>query len=76
MKIVLIGSGNVATVLGRLFIKNGHTIQSVISQNIDHAKTLADEFLSEYNNFSKPINMDCDLVIISVSDYGIENIIT
>ena len=68
--------GNVATVLGRLFIKNGHTIQSVISQNIDHAKTLADEFLSEYNNFSKPINMDCDLVIISVSDYGIENIIT
>lgn len=76
MKIVLIGSGNVATVLGRLFIKNGHTIQSVISQNIDHAKTLADEFQSEYNNFSKPVNMDCDLVIISVSDYGIENIIT
>ncbi len=47
MKIVLIGSGNVATVLGRLFKKSGHVIQDVVSKNLDHAKTLADELQSE-----------------------------
>lgn len=76
MKIVFIGSGNVAHVLGRLFVSKGHSIQSVISQNIDHAKTLAEELKAEYADFSKPVNMNCDLVVISVSDYGIENILS
>ena len=76
MKIVLIGSGNVATVLGRLFKKSGHVIQAVVSKNLDHAKTLADELQSEYADLTKPVNMNCDLVVISISDYGIEDILS
>ena len=52
MKVVMIGSGNVATVLSRLFIKNGHSILQVISRNIDHARALADELNVNYSDLT------------------------
>ncbi|MBN8835120.1 MAG: hypothetical protein ABS68_09980 [Niastella sp. SCN 39-18] len=74
MKIVLIGSGNVATVLGRLIIKNGHTVTHVISPHVENAATLANELNCTYSHCKQPITPDCDLVILSVSDSGLENI--
>ena len=50
MRIVLLGSGNVATVLGRLFISSGHSIEQVYSRNMDHASTLASEFNAPFTN--------------------------
>ena len=74
MKIVLIGSGNVATVLGRLIIKNGHTVTHVISPHIENAGILAEELKCTYSHCKQPIVPDCDLVILSVSDSGLDNI--
>lgn len=41
MKVVIIGSGNVATVLGRLVQGAGHTIVKVYSRHLAHAEALA-----------------------------------
>ena len=42
MNISILGSGNVATLLSKAFIKVGHTIDAVYSRNIEHAQTLAE----------------------------------
>ncbi len=76
MKIVLIGSGNVATVLGRLIVEKGHTVKQVISQDINHAKLLATELKASYADTSVAVDMDCDLVIISISDSNLEFVLS
>ena len=42
MNISILGSGNVATLLSKAFIKVGHTIDAVYSHNIANAQTLAE----------------------------------
>lgn len=68
MKIVIIGSGNVATVLGRLFVKSGHSIVQVVSRNEEHAKILADEFKCSFANNNGTIDASAELYLIAVSD--------
>jgi predicted short-subunit dehydrogenase-like oxidoreductase (DUF2520 family) len=74
MNIVLIGSGNVATVLGRLMKSFGHTIKEVVSRNEMHAQTLA----AELNVIAQPgINSttkDAHIYIIGVTDNAIETV--
>ncbi len=43
MQVVMIGSGNVATVLGRMIIRAGHVVRQVYSRNAAHAALLAKE---------------------------------
>ncbi|MBS1497172.1 MAG: DUF2520 domain-containing protein [Bacteroidetes bacterium] len=74
MKIAIVGSGNVATILGRLIVKSNHTVSQIISRNILHAKELAEELNASYNDFSIPVMDDADLVILAISDYGFENL--
>ncbi|MFT3911879.1 MAG: DUF2520 domain-containing protein [Ferruginibacter sp.] len=69
MKTVIIGSGNVATVLSRLLIKNNHTILQVMSRNIDHASALADELNVNYSDLTGQPDESADLVILAVSDF-------
>jgi predicted short-subunit dehydrogenase-like oxidoreductase (DUF2520 family) len=68
MNIVLIGSGNVATVLGRLIKAKGHKILQVISRNIDHAKILADELECDFSNYEGVTNPAADMYIVSIND--------
>jgi len=68
MKIVLIGSGNVATTLGRLIQRNNHKVIQVTSRNIVHAKILGDELQCEYTDYNGELNKTADLYIIAVSD--------
>lgn len=74
MKIVLLGSGNVATQLGRALVAQGEVILQVYSQNPEHAKTLADALHAE--GVSKIANLvwNADLYIIAVKDDAIETI--
>jgi len=74
MKIVIIGSGNVATILGRLFIKNGHTVLQVMSRNKLTGESLATELGSTYTNFEGNTNMDADLYVVSLSDHVLFNL--
>lgn len=69
MKVVIIGSGNVATVLSRLLIKKGHSILQVMSRNIDHARILADELNVNYSDLNGQPEEAADIVILAVSDF-------
>ncbi|MGG9962670.1 Rossmann-like and DUF2520 domain-containing protein [Ferruginibacter sp. SUN106] len=68
MRIVIIGSGNVATVLGRLCKKNNHQVIQVMSRHKEHAKILADELGSSYTNYDGITDMTADIYIVAITD--------
>jgi predicted short-subunit dehydrogenase-like oxidoreductase (DUF2520 family) len=68
MKIVIIGSGNVATVLGRLLKKNKHEVIQVMSRHLEHAKLLADELGCSYTNYDGVTDMGADLYLVAITD--------
>jgi Domain of unknown function (DUF2520)/NADP oxidoreductase coenzyme F420-dependent len=68
MKIVMIGSGNTATVFGRLCKKNGHQVIQVMSRNEAHAKTLADELGCAWANYNGVTDMGADLYLVAIND--------
>ena len=68
MRVVIIGSGNVATVLGRLVKKNGHAIQQVISRNMEHARSLANELQCNFTDYEGPVDKDAELYLIAIND--------
>ena len=68
MRIVLLGSGNVATVLGRLFKSSGHTVEQVYSRNIDHAMVLAWELQAIPTNDYRLLIPDANLYVAALSD--------
>lgn len=71
MNIVIIGSGNVAAVLGRKFVAAGHHIVQILSRNASAASELAYEWNTESANYSSLINKDADVYIIAVADDAI-----
>lgn len=71
MDIVIIGSGNVAAVLGRKFRAAGHQIVQVVSRNAKAASELAYEWDTESTNYKSTINRLADVYIIAVSDDAI-----
>lgn len=68
MKVVIIGSGNVASVLGRLIKRNGHEIVQVISRNAGHAKMLADELQCPSSDNNSAVDMNAGVYLIAVND--------
>jgi predicted short-subunit dehydrogenase-like oxidoreductase (DUF2520 family) len=68
MRIVMIGSGNVATVLGRLFKKNNHQVIQVMSRHTPNAKILADELGCAYTNYDGVTDMSADLYVVAIKD--------
>jgi predicted short-subunit dehydrogenase-like oxidoreductase (DUF2520 family) len=74
MDIVIIGSGNVAAVLGRKLQAAGHKIVQVVSRNATAASELAYEWDTESANYMSLLNRNADAYIIAVSDNAIEEI--
>ncbi len=74
MKIVIIGSGNIATHIGKAFLHNGFEVVQVISRNKNHAKILAEKLNGEaetdFNKIAK-----ADIYLIAVNDSQIENVV-
>ena len=75
MDIVIIGSGNVAAVLGRKFRAAGHGIIQVVGRNAKAASALAYEWDTASTNYLTAINKDADIYIIAVSDEAIDDVI-
>ena len=75
MDIVILGSGNVAAVLGRKFKSAGHTILQVISRNASAASKLAYEWDTESTNYPSIINRNADVYIVAVSDDAIDEVV-
>ena len=71
MDIVIIGSGNVASVLGRKFKAAGHTIVQVVSRNASVATRLAYEWDTESTNYISLVNKNADVYLVAVSDDAI-----
>lgn len=73
MRVTLIGSGNVATVLGRKILHSGHIIQQVYNRNIEHARALAAELSAEAVD---KIEEPADVYIVAVTDDALQHIST
>ena len=74
MDIVIIGTGNTATVLGRKLKKAGHNILQVFGRNSSEASELAYELDSESTNYWNVVNRKADLYILAVSDIAVEEV--
>lgn len=71
MKIVIIGTGNVASLMGRLFKKAGHHILQVYGRTPEHAASLAAELQADFATDLHQINRDADIYIAAVSDQAL-----
>lgn len=71
MNVAIIGSGNTASVLGRLLKHNNHNIVQIASRNPAHAKLLADELGAKHTDLKGLIDITADIYIVSVSDAAI-----
>lgn len=75
MKIVIIGSGNVATHFAKNFQNHGHQILQVYSKTSANAIALADALLTQSISDINAIDKQADLYLIAVSDNAITDII-
>jgi predicted short-subunit dehydrogenase-like oxidoreductase (DUF2520 family) len=74
MKIVIIGTGNTATVLGRKLKAAGHNILQVFGRDSMLASKLAYELGTESTNYWNVVNKDADIYILAVSDIAVEEV--
>jgi predicted short-subunit dehydrogenase-like oxidoreductase (DUF2520 family) len=75
MDIVIIGSGNVAAVLGRKFKAAGHNITQIYSRNASVASKLAYEWDTESTNYKSLISREGEVYIIAVPDDAINDVV-
>lgn len=68
MKVALVGSGNVATVLGKVIQNAGHEIVQVLGRNENHAKLLADKFKCDSGSFKTSAHKDADIYLLAITD--------
>lgn len=73
-KLVILGSGNVATHLSVALKNAGHIISQVYSRTIDNARALADKLGTEAVDSIDKIITDADAYIISVKDDALEEV--
>ena len=74
MNVVIIGTGNVATVLGKLIVSRGHKIVEVVGRNKVTTVALATMFNSTANTDFSSISELGDIYVIAVVDTAIETI--
>lgn len=75
MDIVLIGTGNTASVLGRKLKEAGHRIVQVYGRNSMAASVLAYELATESTNYWNVVTKEADIYILAVSDIAIGEIV-
>jgi predicted short-subunit dehydrogenase-like oxidoreductase (DUF2520 family) len=73
MDIVLIGSGNTASVLGGKMKEAGHRILQVLSRNVGHAALLAGKLGSDHTDKWNNLSLRGDIYLLAISDDAINN---
>lgn len=76
MKVVFIGSGNVATHMAKAFKHAGHDVLQIWSATFGHAAVLAAVVDAEPIKTLHEISLEADLIVISVKDDSIANVVT
>ena len=72
MNIVIIGTGNVASVLGKLIVSKGHRVIEVVGRNQKNTNDLAKVLNGRGNVDFNSISEEGDIYIIAVVDTAIE----
>jgi len=75
MNIVIIGTGNAATVLGKKLREAGHRIIQVFGRDAQAASKLAYQFDTESTNYWSVIRKDADIYLIAVADEAINDVV-
>jgi len=76
MKIVLLGSGNIANWLGKRCRESGHEIVQIFSRNSHTASMLAYELNCESTNYISMLDQTADAYIVCVSDDSIAELVS
>lgn len=74
MDVVLIGAGNVGTVLGRTFQQANHSIKAIWNRHPEKARLLADELGTVAVEHLDALPEEADLFLLSVSDRSIQEV--
>lgn len=74
MNIVIIGTGNAATVLGKKFKQAGHEIVQIFGRDASAASKLAYQFDTESTNYWSVIRKDADFYLVAVADDAIAEV--
>jgi predicted short-subunit dehydrogenase-like oxidoreductase (DUF2520 family) len=74
MNIVIIGTGNAATVLGKKFKEAGHRILQVFGRDASAASKLAYQLDTESTNYWSVIRKNADFYLIAVADDAITEV--
>lgn len=74
MRIVMIGSGNAATVLARRISEMQHEIVQVYNRTESRGKALAEAMGSSFTNDPQQITADADLYIVAFSDLALHEL--
>lgn len=75
MTVAIIGSGNVAAILGRLIQERNHIITHIASRNVHHAEPLAKYFNCTISDYKGVKNVTADIFIVAVPDHAIADCI-
>jgi len=76
MKIVIIGTGNVATVLGKKILEAGHEIMQLAGRNFEKTNFLASQLYCNPVYNTHYLTLSADIYIIAVSDSSIQSVAT
>jgi predicted short-subunit dehydrogenase-like oxidoreductase (DUF2520 family) len=74
LRIVIFGTGNVATILGKRFLAADHEIVQVCGRNQLHAEELADVLSASFTTDLQHVNPNADLYVLAVSDTAVADI--
>jgi predicted short-subunit dehydrogenase-like oxidoreductase (DUF2520 family) len=74
MRVVMLGSGNAATVLCEIIAKAGHQIVQVISRNGENAKSLAAVYSAASATLDVSELADADIYIVALNDAALDHI--
>ena len=74
MKVVIIGSGNVATVMGSRIAGAGHKVIQVLARREEAAARLAAEWNCVYTTQWEMVDRTADIYIVAVNDRALEGL--
>lgn len=75
MDIVIIGTGNTATILGRKLKEAGHNILQIYGRNANAASELAYGLETESTNYWAVVNRNADIYLLAVSDIAVADVV-
>ena len=74
MNITIIGSGNVASILGKLFKENNHAVKEVVGRNKITTRSLAETLDAGFCSSLQQMNKDSDIFVIAVKDNAVAKV--